>query len=268
MKVFPLEPQSESDLQDLWAQMVVGLERGLKQPQDVKWLCLRGGLMGDICSITIPDELRQFSQLRVLEIEHHMAVHLSDVLAELPHLHTIILLGNEFRTAGMVFGKFLAQVGQLQALYLDCFSPLELTADLGDCASLRKLWIDECEVNGAEVIGKLENLEELSIDFDLSAQLPRLTKLKRLRLIRSECPPECISALPLTTLALHGIRQNTLPDWVGRMESLQELDLFQSDITELPDGFSALRGLCVSGSPLADKTEELQARFPGVEIID
>ncbi len=267
MRPFPLDPESEPELQELWGEAVLGLDRGLENPEGVKWLTLRGGLMGDIEPITIPGGLSQFSRLQVLAIEHYMSVEITEVIGELPELDTLILLGNEFRTGSSTLGEHLPSASKLRALYVDCFSPLELSKDLGTCNSLRKLWIDDCECDGTEVLGELAQLEELSIDFDLADQLPKLTGLTRLRLIRSEPPPECVAELNLETLALHRLRQAALPEWVGGMESLQMHDLFQSDVSEIPDGLSGLRGLCVTGSPLADKAGELRARFPGVDII-
>jgi Leucine Rich Repeat len=267
MVIFPLDPCEDASLNPLWRHAVCGLDTAAERVEDVVWLTLRGGHMGDIGPITLPNDLRKFSRLQVLELEYYSAVHLTEVLSELPELHALILLGNEFAPGGMTIGPHLDQVEGLRALYLDGFFPLSLTDEISRCDGLTTLWIDECGFDGEDVILSLTGLEELSIDFDLGDGFSRLTQLKRLRLTPKGDLPESIRDLGLRTLAIQSSGPLVLPEWIGQMESLQELDLCNCDIRELPDGLSSLSRIEVKGTPLLEQSEQLRARFPEVEII-
>ncbi|GEM_PF-4498923 len=267
MTIFPLEPREDASLSLLRHRAVCGLDEAMEGAGEVAWLTLRGGGMAEIGPVTLPGALRRFSSLQVLEVENYSAVHLTEVLSDLPALHTLILLGNEFDPSGMSIGPYLDRIAGLRALYLDGFFPLTLTADLLFCDALTTLWVDECGIEGKEIITSLTKLEELSIDFDLGDDFARLTHLERLRFTPRREVPESIRDLGLRTLAISKIHPLVLPEWIGRMETLQELDLCNCDIHELPGGFPALRRLEVIGTPLLEKVDDLQARFPEVEII-
>lgn len=271
MIIFPQEIEDTPELKKFEGEKIRGLEKALETPQSVKWLILQGGMMSDIGPLTIPQEIEQLSELEVLEIIYYNSIEWTDSLAKLPKLHTIIALGNEFRPDGMKIGKEIAQIPSLRALFMDIFFPIKIDESFSTCPQLKQLWIEECDVNGIEYVSKLTQLEELSLDIedkeDLSC-LTNLTKLKRFRLGIKEQVPEWIQKLRLKTLALLSYRVSELPDWLGEMEDLEELDITQSDISHLPEGFNNLKRLEVINTPLIEKKTELQERFPETEIID
>ncbi len=270
MIIFPLEPGCDPALAELASEMHLGLSAAMKAPLAVRWLSLRGGVMQDIGPIRIPDELSCFRNLEVLEIEHYSAVRLTSVIAELPALHTIILLGNEFAPAGMSLGRHLADVPHLRSLYVDGFFPLELTMELAAGLPLKKLWIEECEIEGLQYLAAMTQLEELSLDHmsdEAMKAIAQMTELKRLRLFVADQVPDAVRDLKLQTLALPGLRDARLPEWLGAMDTLEELDLCNADLSSLPDGFASLKRLELKACPLAAQAEALHARFPGIELI-
>ncbi len=271
MIIFPQEIEDTVELKNYKGQKIEGLKKALEDPKSVKWLTLQGGLMSDIGPLTLPDELEQLTELEVLEIIYYNSIEWTDVLSKLPNLHTIIALGNEFRPDGIKIGAELAQAPKLRSLFLDIFFPVEIDESFSTCPQLRQVWIEECDVRGIKHLSKLSELEELSLDIEDKEDtscLSKLEKLQRLRLGIRKQVPEWVKTLRLKTLALLSYKVTKLPDWLGQMQSLEELDITQSDISELPEGFKNLKRLEIINTPLAEKTEKLKERFPDAEIID
>jgi Leucine-rich repeat (LRR) protein len=271
MIIFPQEIDFKPELKKYENQKTKGLKKALEDPKSVTWLTLQGGLMSEIGALTIPQEIEQLTELEVLEINYYNSIEWTDILAKLPKLHTLLVIGNEFRPAGIKLGAELAQIPNLHTLSFDIFFPLEIDEAFSRCQKLKHLWIEECDLRGIEQVSKLAEIEELSLDIedkeDLSC-LTKLGKLTRFRLGIREQVPDWIKELRLKTLALLSYRVKILPDWLGQMHSLEELDITQSDISELPEGFPNLNRLEIINTPLAEKTEHLKSRFPDVEIID
>lgn len=271
MIIFPQEIEERPDLKKYEGQKIRGLEKALENPKSVKWLTLQGGLMSDIGPLTIPEEIVQLTELEVLEIIYYNSIEWTDILAKLPNLQTILIIGNEFRPDGIRIGAELAQVANLHTLSFDIFFPIEIDEAFSNCQKLTRLWIEECEVKGIEHVSKLIGLEELSLDIEDNEDMSCLTalkNLKRLKLGVREKVPSWLQKLRLKTLALLSYKVSELPDWLGEMESLEELDITQSDISELPSGFKNLKRLEIVNTPLTEKKDTLQKRFQDVEIID
>lgn len=174
----------------------------------------------------LPEELRRFAHLALLDLKNNELQEIPSWIAELSQLRVLRLHGNPLAAiAPAVFA-----LPRLEELDLDrCGGALTaLPETLGELRSLRILRLTGHKLAALpDSIGDLAKLEILAVAENRLAALPesigRLSALRQLDLRRNLLP--------------------TLPPTIGALESLAELDVTDCPLRELPQELGMLQRL-------------------------
>ncbi|XP_056166431.1 disease resistance protein RUN1-like [Syzygium oleosum] len=148
-------------------------------------------------------------------------------------------------------------IGKLKRLiYLnlkECLSLKDLTEEIGRLINLKHFASSGCFQKLPDSFGKLTSLKELDLSNIQIECLPdsigdkKFLSVLILRYTQISILPETIGMLvKLESLSLFGcVKLKKLPDSIGKLESLQELNLSSTKIVELPDSIGNLKKLKV-----------------------
>jgi len=193
---------------------------------------------------TLPDSLRQLSQLQELNLDGNQLTALPDWLGQLIQLQRLNLGFNQLT----MLPDSLGQLTQLQWLDLSSNQLTTLPDWLGQLTQLQTLVLGFNQLTTLpDWLGQLIQLQTLVLSGNQLTTLPdwlgQLTQLQELWLIDSQLTmlPDWLSQLTrLQTLWLLGNQLTTLPDWLGQLTQLQTLVLSDNRLAMLPDSLGQL----------------------------
>ncbi|CAH1249875.1 ERBIN [Branchiostoma lanceolatum] len=210
---------------------------------------------------SIPEEIGQLQKLRELKLNDNLLTHLPQAIATLPNLEFIDLTRNSLETLPDGFSRLQLQVlhlhdnrfaeipeevfllPQLQVLSVGGNPIKRLPDRIAQLTGLDALYINRCQFDEFPIqVLQLEGLETLHVRFWAGKRNP------------SPVVPEDIGRLKnLVELDLESNDLESLPDGLGELSNIRKLDLSNNRISRLPLTLSRLAGLKemdVSENPL------------------
>ncbi|MBS1795495.1 MAG: SMI1/KNR4 family protein [Acidobacteria bacterium] len=221
----------------------------------------------------LPAGLARLENLEELSMYYNYELEaVPPVVARLPKIKTL-----KFSYSGRL-KKVPKDIGRLKTLEMldlcDCGALARLPASVSELENLKYLYLDNTRIRRLpEGFEKLRNLEALGIaveDFDWPDAIEKLKRLPKLQWLRIKLEPDYPAAFgELANVRRLTVEQNymlwhkgrkklPLPETIGRLSNLEELDLTNNNQAgALPENIGALKNL---------KTLELGAtgikRFP------
>ena len=190
-------------------------------------------------------------QVSELRLNHASLTAVPPVLAELVHLHTLILWGNELQDLPPV----LSALSNLHTLELTTNYLTALPPELGQLSNLHTLDLANNHLTALPPeLGQLSNLHTLELSYNhLTALPPELGQLSNLHTLD-------LSYNPLTAL----------PPELGQLSNLHTLTLNANSFTAWPlvlEELKSLRSLSLSRNPLTGSINPALAQLDQLENL-
>ncbi len=183
---------------------------------------------------SLPDSIRQLSNLRILDLRNNQLKRLSDAVGQLTNLQELYLYDNQLTNLPETIG----QLQNLQILGLSDNQLINLPASIGQLADLKILFLSGNSLTRLPpFIGQLLSLVRLSLSENSLIELPI----------------EIGQLVNLQRLDVGSNKLRSLPESIGQITNLQFLDLSNNQLTLLPqaiDQIINLQSLNTSGNPL------------------
>jgi len=211
--------------------------------------------------IHLPEWIGKFPKLNFLELSANELTSLPDSIGNLSKLKKIYLDNNRLQTLPETFGN-LKSLEEFQLWETHNHPALEkefgqgswftsLPESFGNLSSLKSFLVSDTRLTGLpESFGKLKSLKALTIqecmtrDFYFPTTMKNLTALEMLGISALDRLPEFIGELKnLVELDISHNRLEVLPDFIGNLKKLKILNLHSTWITELPEWIGNLKNL-------------------------
>ncbi len=203
----------------------------------------------------LPESFWQLTQLRTLVLNDNRLAELPAGIARLQELLKLSLgswialnikfpvyqrpsIGNQLVSVPVE----LAQLGNLQSLWLDNNQLTSVPAELGRLSNLQWLYLDNNQLTSVPVeLAQLSNLHTLGLDNNLLTSVPveltQLGNLQRLYLYNnqlSSAPAELAQLSNLQRLRLSNNRLTSVPAELAQLSNLQYLRLDDNKLSKVP----------------------------------
>ena len=236
------DPPNWSAETPLTAWEGVGINRFTGRVVQLEW-------NGDGVSSRIPAALARLSALELLDLSD-MTGTIPEELGQLAQLRVLELEWNDLT------GGIPPDLGQLSNLWVLDLSSAGLSGEippqLGSLANLRQLDLSWNDLSGSvpPELGRLSNLRLLDLSASkIGGEFPTalldLTNLQELRLggLTGELPPEIGSLSKLQVLDLYGHIESAIPPEIGSLRNLRTLYLDSPFASGIPPELGSLRNL-------------------------
>jgi internalin A len=202
----------------------------------------------------LPDWIGSFSSLQFLNLRHCGLKSLPETMKNLSGLRTLCLGANGLSALPEWLGGFAAlekldiSANELYLIPEFIGNLKNLTSlDLGHSGEWENITVNFWRSFFNEKINKLDKLP------DFLTKLPRLISLN-LGFTALKSLPDCLRALRLESLKINNNELTEIPEWLGTMTDLRELDLSGNvEIKYLPNSLSRLcnlEGLNITNMPI------------------
>ena len=203
--------------------------------------------LGELGLETLPEQLRELTQLKKLSLRGNRLIHLPKWLGELRRLESINLSQNRL----IALPDSLGQLIRLQQLALWDNQLTALPNSLGQLIQLQQLYVWENQLTALpDSLGQLIQLQQLSAGRNRLTMLPdSLSQLVQLQQLYvwdnqlSALPDSLGQLIQLQHLSVGGNRLTMLPNSLGQLVQLQQLYVWGNQLTMLPDSLEQLAQL-------------------------
>ena len=211
----------------------------------------------------LSEDISVFKNLRVLVLEKNKLQKLPESLAQLKKLERVELKGNKNLDWKQVFGV-LKQLPKIKELNFKEWGLTELPEEIGEMKQLEKLDLQYNKLKSLPAsIASLPNLEIIEINenpWEVKEVFPVLSQVKAYKRLeyysfKAEWPEGNYEFPYLEEIHLSGYPYKTLPDWIGKIETLKGLYISRSNSLEsIPDlsGLTALETLSIYSNELLE----------------
>ena len=237
----------------LEAPIYNSLQEALKSPETVHRLDLSNKKLKEV-----PVEIQKLPNLQELRLDNNELKTVSEVLAACKHLEILSLSGNESLSLEKSF-PVIAKVLTLRELWLRDSKYKSIPENVELLSALKSLHLIHFGSNQLKTlpaaICKVKSLQTLDLELNYHFEkLPdNIGELKELRDLDLE--ENALSELPLE---------------ITKLKNLVNLDVQSNNISSLPEGMSkmkSLKHLTLSGNPLKSMPADLEL-FPTLEILE
>lgn len=227
---------------------------------------------------SLPYDMAKLQQLQELRMNGNLLTVIPPALYELVNLKTLELNAN--RISGMLpFG--IRHWGNLEILQLNDNQINLLPNEIGALQNLKVLHLANNKLEFlSDQVGRLKNLEELDLSGNrlgiLPHQIGNLTQLKRLYLGRTrtffpiDSEVGYVQTSMIAAAKSDDNRLSSLPNTIGQLISLEELNLSFNSLKKLPEtikNLKNLRRLDLTGNFMEEATvAEIRQWLPNCEV--
>ncbi|KAJ8306189.1 hypothetical protein KUTeg_016734 [Tegillarca granosa] len=201
--------------------------------------------------VAIPDDIRNFPYLSVLDLHDNRMETLPDALNSLEHLIILDISRNRFK----VFPRIVCEIYSLGSLHLEHNELVKLDGDIGNLPKLEDLDISHNAITGLpEGIGNMRKLRKLNVSHNKISYIP-------------------IEIGTMTELRLLDANNNQLeyvPPEIGNLKNIEQLYLRHNKLKELPllEFCSNLKELHLGNNGLLAVSAEFLKKLESVTVLD
>lgn len=249
---------TELQVLDIPGNKLTGLPESLGQLTQLRTLNLA---MNEL--LALPESWGQLTRLEALDLSNNELTAVPKSFGQLAQLQTLDLSGNNLT----VFQDWLGKFAQLQEIFLYGMQLVALPESMRELKQLKHLHLGNNKLtNLPDWLGELSQLRTIVLHSNQLTALPEcialLGQLKELWLGSSvENGGNPLRQFPIILRQLRQLEQlqasncgfREVPSWIGELNAIRLLNLFNNEITDLPQSMAQLDDLMnigLDGNPL------------------